>query len=474
MNEAIRELHPQYEDREDKWSFFLQSYEGGYNYFSEENLFTHEREPYKNYKFRLDRIFDINLCEKVISVYTGYLFKKAPVRDYQGDEAFEEFESNVDLCETDINEFFQNISDLSKLFGHVGILIDKPRVNGDVVSKADDVLPYYTIVYPTNLIDWHTDEHNRYEWIRIKEKSNEKADPFQSRQNQTVYRTYTKNEWYIHNEDGDMIDRGEHNLGQVPYVTVYNRKLKRYPLFGWSLIEDIAYINRAIVNIASLILEFVYRQCFSQLVLPESAVPREEESQGEIVMGTDNAIVISDDTTVEPEYLTPPTEPMDFLRQYTQDLREAIYQLAKIEAPSFEPTEQSGKSKAWDFHQTNSSLATQAHFLQEAERKCAKIWHKWIDKEFDGYIEYPEEFDIQALNTELENALRIKMYNLPQSFQKEYDKALYRKILTKLPKDLMAEIDKDIESGMTQLNQVTEKEEETINRITQRLQTPGG
>ena len=66
-----------------------------------------------------------------------------------------------------------------------------------------------------------------------------------------------------------LIASGEHRLGRVPLVTVYNVASRKYPRCGASALADIAPVNRSIFNWCSLNDEFLYRQCFNILAIPD-------------------------------------------------------------------------------------------------------------------------------------------------------------------------------------------------------------
>jgi hypothetical protein len=470
--DILSATHSQYQKRKENWDFFLQSYEGGSNYFTEENIFTHTREHADDYNWRLKRVHYQNYCESIISVYTGHLFKKPIVRQTE-DEEFVAFFENVDRQNSNINDFFKNVADLMQAHGHVYVLVDKPRTNGEIQTKADEmannVTPYYTIVYPQNCINWELDTDGNFEWVRLQEIIQRQSDPFKKPETVTFYRTFTRDKWWVHDKDGKEIDAGVHMLGEVPLIPIYNKRLKRYPLFGWSAIEDIAYINRALANITSLLDEFIYRQCFEILIWPSEGISTTEESEGEMQLSTKNIMAVRGDVGFAPFYLSPSTAGAQFLMEYARELRAIIYMLAKVEAPAFEPVAASGVSKQWSFHETNQSLADKADNLENAERTCHRLRAKWMDKEWDGVIDYPEDFDIRRINEELEEALNVQIYGFPPSFTSEYSKQLYRKLLPKLGKDIMAKIDTDIEKGVKSMNNVTEAEEETVKKITERL-----
>ena len=467
-------VHPEYQKRKDDWDFFLQSYEGGSNYFTKENIFTHGRENASDYEWRLKRATYQNCCEGIIGIYTGHLFKKPIIRNPEGDEEFEIFFNDVDRRGHSINDFFKNIADLMQILGHVYILVDQPRTNGETRTAADrqanGVTPYYSVIYPQNCVNWELDADGNFEWVRLMEVLDVQPSPFEKRETQIRYRTFSKEAWWLHDGDGQMIDAGVHELGEVPLIPVWNGQLKRYPLFGWSAIEDIAFINRKLANLSSLLDEFMYRQCFSILIWPDTGATDDETSEGEINLSTQNMVLLPDDVGFTPQFIEPSTAPAEFLMNYMNELRSAIYQLARLEAPDMRPEVASGTSKRWGFHETNQSLADKADNLEEAEINCHRLRALWMDKEWKGVVDYPEEFDIRAVNQELEDALRVKMYGFPPTFNNEYAKQLWRKLLPKVGKDIAVKIDEDIEKGVASMNNVTEAEEETVRRITQRLQ----
>jgi hypothetical protein len=307
--------------------------------------------------------------------------------------------------------------------------------------------------------------------VRILNESKRQADPFGERKAVKLYRTYTRQAWIEHDGEGNVVDEGEHGLGEVPLVTVYNTQLKRCPIFGRSSLEEIAFVNRALFNLCSLLVEFLYRQCFDILIWPADAPIGEDDSGGEAVLSMSSLMELPGTASFQPYFLSPPTDPMSFLMDIIKDLRHLMFMLSHVEAPSMVASEQSGESKRWDFHETNRGLADLADNLESAENQALRLRGMWMDiAGFDPRVDYPEEFDIKRINDQLEEALKVKAYGLPPAFQKEYDKNLFRKLLPKLPKDTVVKIDEAIESLQnTPTENLSEGEVAAVRRVTEQL-----
>lgn len=103
------------------------------------------------------------------------------------------------------------------------------------------------------------------------------------------YRLWTRNEWFLFREEvkkgaGNagrrtakvvLEDKGEHKLGVVPVFPVDCIGESESPYFSPSLIDDIAYLDRAVANYLSNLDAIIQDQTFSQLAIPvQSLLPR--------------------------------------------------------------------------------------------------------------------------------------------------------------------------------------------------------
>jgi hypothetical protein len=119
-----------------------------------------------------------------------------------------------------------------------------------------------------------------------------------------------------------------------------------------------------------------------------------------------------------------------------------IYRLAKLNYTG--GVSPSGIALAFEFEKTNQSLKYKAENLADAERKMANIVAKWENKESDAVIEYPKDFNLNDMERELNVALDALSLHISETFNKEYQKKLYRDLMPQLPSDKKTTIDDEI------------------------------
>jgi hypothetical protein len=265
----------------------------------------------------------------------------------------------------------------------------------------------------------------------------------QTRQAQARYRTWTRDEWRIHDVEGNQVtfvDSGKNPLGEVPVVVVYNRPSSRYGFLGQSLLYDIARLNIAILNLDSLIDESVYQSVLNILV-----IGRQPDEREELVTGPNNVLEYAGDRP--PYFLSPSTAPIAFMEDRIQRFREEIYRLAKLGGGlGLEPrSAPSGVALAFEFNETNAVLAERADELENAEQGVHRLWYKWLDADFRGLIDYPDDFAVQSFQEELQLVTAGKQAIRSPLFRKELEKRAARRLLRNAAPDLIDEIGREVD-----------------------------
>jgi hypothetical protein len=171
----------------------------------------------------------------------------------------------------------------------------------------------------------------------------------------------------------------------------------------------------------------------------------------ELSVGTSKGLLYPPERNV-PQYISPPSANAETYFKHIDRQVSKIFQLAKLEGGSVQAPEQSavvqsGVSKAWDFNQTNSALSKKAGNLEDGEMKLWQIFAKWLDNDFEGSIQYPNEFSIQSLNEDLDEAEKIMRLNLGSEFNKKIKSSIIKK---KFPRMSDEDIKKLIEEMETQ------------------------
>lgn len=482
IKKLIENPHPIYKKYVQYWNFLLDSYEGGVDYTGAmisskdsnssdgikvvvngqemknrltSNLFMHKRERQDDYQTRVNMSYYYNFCAPVIDIYTNHLLKQNVVEDWGSIESdVEAQEGNFDRKGGSIEEVRKELIEVSQIYGHSFTVIDSPNVNIEILSRQDQidngVFPYFSILHPQNVINWALDSFGNPYWVLTQEVIDSSEDPFSmsNKDERFVfrYRLWTRNEWYVFNDDMQLESEGVHGLGCVPVICAFDKQSKKAENFlGISFIADIAFIARDIYNTSSELKQILRDQTFSLLAVQGNATDYPEAE-----IGTNKGLLIPEGMQM-PQYITPPPGPADTLMKHIDTQVSKIFQLAKLEGGSASfggqsAVQQSGVSKAWDFNQTNSALAGKATNIEDAESKAWKVWSKWIGKDFDGSVQYSREFNVQSLNDDLDQAERITKLNISNEFQKTIKKTIVQKKYPRMTDEEYRKIEEEIDN----------------------------
>ncbi len=471
----------------DYWSFLLQSYEGGIDYSNsiitknanegvynqffkyyvngveqtkstiESNLFMHTKERDDDFRRRLMMSYYYNFCDPIVDIYTNHLFKQpVNVEWAEIESSIEQVRDNIDMQGSSIDEFRMELSIKAQIYGHVFVVIDNPKINGDIVTRLDQIeeraFPYLTIYSPRCVKNWSLDKFGNAYWVLIEEsyEGNEDVETFDPKKSIKVYhRLWTREQWFLYNDEHELIEEGYHGLGIVPIVCVFNKKSMKYNNFlGISAIADIAFIARDIYNSSSELRQILRDQTFAFLALQGTS-----DEYANLDLGTGKGLLYPENRNA-PVYVSPPSDNAKTYFEHIDRQISKIYQIAKLEGggtsqSSVEATvdSQSGVSKAWDFSQTNSALSTKASNLEDGETRIWQIFAMWEGKVWGGSVQYPNDFSITSLMQDLNEAEKLTRLELGDEFMREVKEAIIKK---KFPRKSDEDIDKlvkEIESN---------------------------
>ncbi len=450
----VERTYGMYEEFCQWWNFYLDSYEGGEDYLKANYLFRHVKEDESDFRDRIQRSYYYNFCRTVVDTYVAHIFRKANSIYRRGDDErdYERFLSDVDARGNSMNTFMQEqVAPAAQIFGQVLVVVDKPRFSGELKSKAEEkekgIRPYLVAVDPREVMDFRLDSQGNLLWVRIRELREPAADPFYKASDtdgdEYAYRTWTRERWFLHDGEGNLMESDEHNLRRVPAVIVFNVESWKYPGFGVSALSDIAPVNRSIYNWCSLNDEFLYRQCFNILAMPEMPGIKRRK------IGPGNALTYPIDAARPPHYIYPPVEPGEYLLKNIDAAITQIYRLAVL-GPTWgmdRPQSASGISKAYDLYQVNQNLVKKAKNLEQAETEIGVIWGLWEGKKgFRPTVEYPVDFKISDLAEDLKNDFAVLRMNISESFNKALKKRAAARYIKLDPKE-QEQVVTEIEAG---------------------------
>lgn len=392
-----------YNDYQDRWQFYLESYMGGDEYRSAGHLTKYVNESNQEYDARLYATPLDNHCRSVVSVYTSFLFREEPDRDFGSliaDPMLESFLDDADLDGRDLDSFMKEVSIWSNVFGHAWILISKPNIGA--VTMADElasgVRPYVNLLTPLAVIDWKWSRNAMgaytLSYFKYVEDTNADVSVIKEWTPTTITTYEVDNEQKVVNSEQVEVN----GLGKIPAVICYGT---RSPVrgIGASDISDIADHQKKIYNELSEVEQSIRLNGHPALV----KTPDVEASAGAgaIVSMPDNL-----DPGLKPYMLSVSTDIGAIYASIAASVA-AIDKMANTGAiRTSESRSISGVAMRTEFELLNAKLAEKADNLELAEEQMWKFYAEYQGRVWDGEVEYADSFNIQDEDAEI-NRLKV-------------------------------------------------------------------
>lgn len=447
--------HPDYIANADKWSKYLDCYEASdiYKYIKQ-----HTRESDDIFENRISRGYYYNYCASVVDLFVAYLFHAPIVRDPKNDQdKYQALYENADLAGTKYVYFLEIVATFAQIFGHVGVLVDAPQIpeggfNNEAERLAANARPYLTIVRADQIKDWELDNQGNFVWVKIEvcRPEPDRAWNVEVDCESRSFIIWTRDHWEEWRVTGAgsnpiavQVATQPHGLGAVPLVIVRNEKMPSHPWFGCSSLRDIADINLAILNWSSLGDEEIAERCLNILTMEA------DQSDAAVTLSHSNVLTYAPGAT-PPAYLTPGTTPLELIGKWIDRAKDEIYRLAKLGGSTGllgvrEAT--SGIAYAYEFNETNQSLARKAESLEQAEYEIHRLYAKWLNSNFDGTILYPKEFGVDDFLTEFQILAEGRNNLTSETAIKELQKKTVGKLFARESMELRAKIVAEIEAS---------------------------
>jgi hypothetical protein len=379
-------------------------------------LHQHGRENDGDFQDRIARSYYLNYCKTIIHIYKSHIGRKTIKRNFDRNKDFLEFSGNADGMGRTLNYWsLERAFPLAQVFGWLPCLVDVPagpsnELGTEADRKAAGVKPFVTAIAPMNFVDWQV-SNGKFDWAIIREEFlKPTGDPTTRGGNdkEVQYKVWTPEWWAVYDGEakpkGDL-EKNEHKLKEVPIAVALNEESTLYDWpIGISAIGDIADLNREIYNQCSLLQEFLYKQCFAQLVL-------DAEMVGKIIeLGQSNAIP-KEGEQADPFFLAPPIAPAEFIDTRIDKLVQEIYRLSVVrDTTVVQGAAESGISKAYDFHDAQQNMARKSKNMEEFEKEIMRYTGLWLGSEVNKEeleITWPDEFDVKTLNEEIAEITEI-------------------------------------------------------------------
>lgn len=450
--DALLQTHPEYGVWFHKWEKWCRAYEGC---GIEQYLLKHTRESTDIYELRLRRAYYYNYVASVIDLFVSYLFHAPIKRTISG------------IPSSDLTSFYEDatkdgdsyhitmiqISTLAQVCGHCFVLLDTPYdpdVENEAERKAKKIRPYISVYKPQCVLDWELDDDGKFDFVKIEIQlpSGRTWDEKSSTEKRS-FLIYTKTEWVIYtlmpdSKEPKLVRSGVNPLNEVPIVIVRGERSLTHPYMGLSTVREIADINLAIYNWCSLGDEEIFERCLNVLALPS------DDSTPDVTLSSHNVLKYPAGSEA-PTYLTPGTSPLDLIGSWINLAKDQIYRLAKLGGASSmhgSRETRSGIAYAFEFNETNQSLARKAECLEQAEISIHRLFALWLGvSDPKIQIEYAKEFGVDDFLLELRTLLEAKSTLVSETALKEMEKRLTSKIFARDKQQLRDTINKEIDTS---------------------------
>ena len=465
LKTLLARRHPEYAANEKHWAFMEDTYEGGREWFAP-NIFRYIKEGDQEYADRVKRAYRFNHTREVVDLINKYLFKQNIARnDADAPDCINAFWKSATRNSLSIKELMKQISKKTSMFGRIAIVVDNTAKEGEIVSKADEkekgFKTYAYIVSPVNLLDYSYDDDGALQWALIREVYRDDADPLTSTGLQSYrYRLWTEGDWKLYEERTEgkvkvisLVEQAAHGLGVVPIILA-DHMISDEEYEANAMIDDIAYLDRAVANYLSNLDAIIQDQTYSQLAMPAQNILPGEDSYTKLVeMGTKRVFLYDGEGGSAPFYLSPDVKQAQLIVTVINKIVGEIYHTVGLAGErtktdnAMGSDSSSGVAKAYDFERVNALLSAKADSLEEIENKLVKLAALWSGEGkqvSDDLVSYPDNFDTRGLYDEFDIAARLMLIDAPDAVRQEQMRMMLDKLFPQLAKDLRAQMEAEL------------------------------
>jgi hypothetical protein len=476
LAQMIERRHPFYDGMLPHWNFLEATYEGGREWF-ESNLFKFHKEGKKEFEDRRERAYRPNHTREVVDLVNKYIFKATIARN--SDDApqhVKDFWKSATLQRGEIDDYMQLVSKKTSIYGLVWVVVDSLVPEGVLMPTVADVKDgnarvYSYLVKPQHALDMAFDQGGELDWIMIQETYRDANLFGGTGAVEPRYRLWTRDFWALFEEYRDrkggkkkyrVIDLGEHGVGVVPVFPAYH-VVSEEQYWATGLIDDVAYMDRAVANYLSNIDAIIQDQTFSQLVIPAQAIAPGDEGEDKVLeMGTKRMFTYDAQAGVAPQFISPDPRQAGLILAIINKIISEIYQTVGMagertkEDNAMGIDNSSGVAKAYDFERMNALLASKASSLETVENRLVavvRLYHsdgkpdEIMRDDANKLVTYPGNFDVRSLYDEFEIANQLTLIVAPDKVRQQQMIALVDKLFPGIGKKLVEEIKKDVQTN---------------------------
>ncbi len=371
--------------------FIASAYDGTGQFYDGSALDKFGRETDDKYTIRKEnskREYE-NTFQSKVNRYIGYLLKVPPARQTDN-SILQEIINNADNQGNSADVFIQTFSKNAKARGVNLLLVDTPKIKADNLQDQIDnrVFPYVVEILPERVTNFKLKDANSFEFVAYTEFVDNST--YTEEKKEIVTRYWDETVWIVYDDEGNIIEEGEHGLGVCP-VLIFSEKGKFESVGEFA---QIAGMSKKIFNLESEIKLILRDQTFSIL-----AMQADRGVTPSLTLGTDNVLLYTGDKA--PGFISADAAQADVYETRIMKVKESIDRVTyDVSTTKSAETAQSLQIK---FEGLNGSLNSYAQRMEDIEREVWALICRSLGISEDAIsIAYTQDFTIVDLNSEIE------------------------------------------------------------------------
>ncbi len=417
----------------ERFQFLADALHGTGGFADGSYLKRYPREGDRKYTARKELAWYANPVRRAVSRFVGHIDKRPPIRVLEN-PLMDVISDDCDWRGNSIGVFWHRFMMEAKARGTMLLLIDAPAELPANRAEQEDMraAPYLVPILPEHVEEYELDHRGLITSVRYADTMDldgERVD---------VSRVWDTEGWRVLKGD-EVLESGEHGLGLCP-VLAFSETGEFGAEGSFSQLAD---LGKRLYNLHSELDELLRSQTFSILtyqVPPEQSQTFDANSMAE-TLGTHNMLVHSG---TMPAFISPTSIPTEAYFKAIERLQQTIDEVAlNVEPPD---QAESGLAMTLRFQSLNASLASFARSMEDLERRVWEIVARWLDITDRTQIEWPTDYGLADLGSEIELYQQMQMMGAPESYLREKMRQIIATDLAATDRDLRDSILGDLDT----------------------------
>jgi hypothetical protein len=402
-------------------------------------LSRYPKEDDSEYVERLKRLAQVNFLDLIVEFYCSMLFSTSvQITAQKHQDEVNSFVSSCNQQGDSLLDYFQEIiAPSSFTYGVTDVFVDLPESVTPAKSALEQqslglTTPYCYIVPPLNRTSWDLDAARNYSFYQSFDVVNTQISAQMNVKDEKQYRQWTPETVTILDDKNETIGQVRPNpYGLIPAVTVMPLSSMRYysDRLGLSLVKDVVPLQKLVLNLMSLILDFHESVNFGQRVIVQDTKNGDEPpEEGELKeLGNKRGLILRGEGS-KFEVVTPDAAGVESMRAYLGELIDRIYQSQLIPSDSnLNKTHQSANTIRGNLSQLYNRLTKISKHFAKALKQIVEMALRvqGIDPaEAEISVQWDTNFSYESLMNSIQQltALRQAVGDISPVAIKEYAK----------------------------------------------------